>query len=580
MAAAPSSSECAVCSEAYNGTDHDPVVLHCGHTFCRSCMIQLAQTRPGTSVLECPTCRQETRIPVPFDPSCLSRNFELAALVVAAPGQPPLVPPSLLAQAQQRLEAQRRTMERASSQTPESFDATIEAAVQQMRQAVDESGNRIRQQVRENASKIAESLHLLEQNQQALQHELEELSRQQTSPEARILVVETVKRIQALLGVPQIDVPAISLDLTVPAEFTQALSTLGRVETVGEEKPADAPKALNFPQPGLEPPLRLFARVPRGQPTTRAHILQWYRRLIAMDDGTCPALQLAALLELPDFAKDPEALRATLQAARAVAERDAKRKGRVAELAAPAVCRLLPACPPAILGDVLAVVVSLSQAPNGPTMFNPCFAPIHKLLAANPNHPLATESLRICAQLAPSLNSSQFGECTTLCASMASNARFLANNEALAQLLGLIKQLAQRDDYSSMAKLYSALVSNIPFMANPDAVAQLLTAMLRTAQLKYNSIWSYTSSAWRADRRSELVAMFRDHLYPALELLDDGRAMDNAPLVEMLLTFLQELWKYDDTLKQCLQEAAYPERLASLQGHPVLQAHPELGKLP
>ncbi|KAJ4456620.1 hypothetical protein PAPYR_8102 [Paratrimastix pyriformis] len=571
-AAAPSSSECAVCSEAYNGTDHDPVVLHCGHTFCRSCMIQLA--------LECPTCRQETRIPVPFDPSCLSRNFELAALVVAAPGQqPPLVPPSLLAQAQQRLEAQRRTMERAASQTPDSFDATIEAAVQQMRQAVDESGNRIRQQVRENASKIAESLHLLEQNQQALQHELEELSHQQTSPEAHILVVETVKRIQALLGVPQVEVPAISLDLTVPAEFTQALSTLGRVETVGEENPADAPKALNLP-PDQVAPIRRFTHVPMGQPITRAHILQWYRGLIAMDNGTCPAPQLLALLELPDFAKDPEALRATLQTTRALAERDAKRKGRVAELLAPAVCRFLPACPASVLGDVLAVVLSLSQAPNGPTMFNPCFEPVHKLLSANPNHPLVIESLRICTQLAPVLDSSQFGACTTLCASMASNTRFLANSEALAQLLGLIKQLAQRDDYSSMAKLYSALASNIPFMTNHDAVAQLLTAMHRTAQLKQNEMTRSRHPPWVADRHSEFVAMFRDHLYPALGLLDEGHAMDNAPLVEMLLAFLQILWVTDGTLKQCLLDAGYPDQLASLQGHPVLQAHPELGKLP
>ncbi|KAJ4456619.1 hypothetical protein PAPYR_8101 [Paratrimastix pyriformis] len=481
--------------------------------------------------------------------------------------------------AQQRLEAQRRTLERTATQTPESFDATIEVAVQQMHQAVDESGNRIRQQVRENASKIAESRHLLEQNQQALQHELEELSRQQTSPEAHILVVEVGKRIQALLDAPQVDVPAISLDLTVPADLTQALSTLGRVETVGDERPADAPKALNFPQPGLEAPLRLFARVPRGQPTTRAHILQWYRRLIDMDDGTCPALQLAALLELPDFAKDHEALRATIQATRAVAERDAKRKGRVAELAAPAVCRLLPACPPAILGDVLAVIVSLSQAPNGPSLLNPCFEPVHKLLSANPNHPLATESLRICAQLAPALSASQFGACTTLCASIASNVRFLANGEAFAQLLGLIKQLAQREEYSSMVTLYSALLCIVPFMANPDAVAQLWTAMHRTAQLKRQQIYA-APNGWVACYQGEFLAMFRDLQYSALELLDDGQALDNAPLVEMLLAFLQILWTTHGTLKQCLQEAAYPDRLASLQGHPVLQAHPELGKLP
>ncbi|KAJ4456622.1 hypothetical protein PAPYR_8104 [Paratrimastix pyriformis] len=494
-------------------------------------------------------------------------------------GQQPLAPPSLLAQAQQRLEEQRRRLERSASQTPESFDATIEAAVQQMRQAVDESGKRIRQQVRENASKLAESRNLLEQNHQVLQHEcsvLEELTHQPLSPtDSHTRVGETVKRIQALLDAPQVEISAISLDLAVPAEFTQALSTLGRVETVGEERPADVPKALNFPQPGLEAPLRLFAHVSMGQPVTRARVLQWLRSFVDMDDGTWPAPQLAALLELPDFAKDPEAQRAILRAARAVAERDATRKYKVTNLVAPAVCRLLPDCPPDLLGDVLAVVEFLT--PNSPSLFQPCFAPVHKLLSTHPNHPLAAELLRICVQLAPIFDSSQCGACITLCANLAINTHFLANSEAVAQLLGLIKLLAQKGYFSPMMTLYSALVSNIPFMANHDAVAQLLAAMHQTAQQKLQQIMYRSSRDWQSVHQ-EFVTMFRDLLYPALGLLDDARAVGNTPLVEMLLAFLQDLW-WNDTLRQLLKDAGYPRRLASLQGHPVIRAHPELGKL-
>ncbi|KAF2120115.1 hypothetical protein BDV96DRAFT_641970 [Lophiotrema nucula] len=51
--------DCAICSEPYNGTDHVPVRLNCGHWFGTSCAMKTAETSPSPSCRNCPMCRTE-----------------------------------------------------------------------------------------------------------------------------------------------------------------------------------------------------------------------------------------------------------------------------------------------------------------------------------------------------------------------------------------------------------------------------------------------------------------------------------------------------------------------------------------
>ncbi|CAL4085509.1 unnamed protein product, partial [Meganyctiphanes norvegica] len=47
---------CVICSEVYEETTHEPVLLpQCGHSFCRPCLLRLEVTN---SSFMCPTCRK------------------------------------------------------------------------------------------------------------------------------------------------------------------------------------------------------------------------------------------------------------------------------------------------------------------------------------------------------------------------------------------------------------------------------------------------------------------------------------------------------------------------------------------
>ena len=59
---------CDICFEEYNDTNHLPVQLSCGHTFCKCCLIDL---KSRNSILECPHDRTaETR-----EISSIPRNY-------------------------------------------------------------------------------------------------------------------------------------------------------------------------------------------------------------------------------------------------------------------------------------------------------------------------------------------------------------------------------------------------------------------------------------------------------------------------------------------------------------------------
>nr|DBA26354.1 TPA: hypothetical protein GDO54_010626 [Pyxicephalus adspersus] len=72
---------CTICTEKYNETNRRPKLLHCGHTFCLTCLkkifssILLLPSNSRNQQLKCPNCRQTTEM---FDAcyiSSLSDNF-------------------------------------------------------------------------------------------------------------------------------------------------------------------------------------------------------------------------------------------------------------------------------------------------------------------------------------------------------------------------------------------------------------------------------------------------------------------------------------------------------------------------
>jgi len=75
---------CPVCLERFQGDDgapRTPLVLVCGHTVCRSCLVAIAardsaQGKPLKAVV-CPVCRHPTALPESGDVTALPKNFAL-----------------------------------------------------------------------------------------------------------------------------------------------------------------------------------------------------------------------------------------------------------------------------------------------------------------------------------------------------------------------------------------------------------------------------------------------------------------------------------------------------------------------
>ncbi|XP_077334333.1 E3 ubiquitin/ISG15 ligase TRIM25-like isoform X1 [Lithobates pipiens] len=64
--------ECSVCLDSYT----DPVMLKCGHNFCRDCIGRVWDTKEGSGGYSCPECRQEFQ-----DRPALHRNITLRNIV-------------------------------------------------------------------------------------------------------------------------------------------------------------------------------------------------------------------------------------------------------------------------------------------------------------------------------------------------------------------------------------------------------------------------------------------------------------------------------------------------------------------
>ncbi|XP_077867797.1 tripartite motif-containing protein 3-like [Saccoglossus kowalevskii] len=75
---------CAICLERYS----DPKILPCQHTFCKKCLVQLAEKR-APNTLMCPTCNRSVGVPV----RDLQSNFFMSSLLDKVPEKPEAVSP-------------------------------------------------------------------------------------------------------------------------------------------------------------------------------------------------------------------------------------------------------------------------------------------------------------------------------------------------------------------------------------------------------------------------------------------------------------------------------------------------------
>ncbi|XP_077989526.1 E3 ubiquitin-protein ligase Midline-1-like [Glandiceps talaboti] len=67
---------CPICFELYSV----PLLLPCGHTFCKECLKKYRATSRGSSTLTCPTCRQMVKLER-GTLDTLVRNFMLDSII-------------------------------------------------------------------------------------------------------------------------------------------------------------------------------------------------------------------------------------------------------------------------------------------------------------------------------------------------------------------------------------------------------------------------------------------------------------------------------------------------------------------
>jgi E3 ubiquitin-protein ligase KEG len=76
---------CSLCHVRYDEDEHVPLLLHCGHGFCRACLTRTLAAAPG-AVLPCPRCRHPTS--VGNSVTALRKNFPILSLLTASPSSP------------------------------------------------------------------------------------------------------------------------------------------------------------------------------------------------------------------------------------------------------------------------------------------------------------------------------------------------------------------------------------------------------------------------------------------------------------------------------------------------------------
>ncbi|XP_015639441.1 E3 ubiquitin-protein ligase KEG [Oryza sativa Japonica Group] len=76
---------CSLCHVRYDEEERAPLLLHCGHGFCRACLARMLANAAG-AVLACPRCRHPTA--VGNSVSALRKNFPILSLLSSSPSSP------------------------------------------------------------------------------------------------------------------------------------------------------------------------------------------------------------------------------------------------------------------------------------------------------------------------------------------------------------------------------------------------------------------------------------------------------------------------------------------------------------
>lgn len=76
---------CSVCHSRYDETERTPLLLHCGHGFCKACLSKMFSASPDTT-LSCPRCRHPTNVGNSIH--SLKKNFPILSLLCSSPSSP------------------------------------------------------------------------------------------------------------------------------------------------------------------------------------------------------------------------------------------------------------------------------------------------------------------------------------------------------------------------------------------------------------------------------------------------------------------------------------------------------------
>ncbi|KAJ4454502.1 hypothetical protein PAPYR_10765 [Paratrimastix pyriformis] len=548
---------CHICEEHYDLAERDPVVLICGHTFCRNCMCQLALKNPEKPGLDCPECRSPTPIPHPFDPACFKRNYGLVDMLPGAHGKKhprdqedilrdPNTLRELIDRAREKVERLQRARAEASALTLDAIEQKIDAWGATLRRLVDDRCQHLKEAALAKEPAVATGITAIDVLLQELR---EALSGPSELPTPRL--AEAIGQFQGLLEIPT-EATGFVVDLP---PVNDLLDDLGRVdvkrlleeeeeeedeeeeeeEEKGEEKGgAEEEPPLVFASPELAVALRVFSAVPPAQPLTRTSLLAWCRRLIAEGapaDGSCPAVHCADLVRHPAFADDHDAMRVILQAIAAVAP---NAKGRWTNVAAAPLLNLLRHCPPGLLADLVRTIRVV--VPTWELEVIPKWQVIRRLI----DSPAIRESRTL-----------------------------------LGDLLGiLLTQLAKQQwdlpDYRDCVRLLAHLLPSPGFLVNYDAHVPFLHALVSL------------SARWErkmGTRAPEISDAFRVFAFLIVQLLRDEAAIAISQLSSALLETALALAKDDADFRAILTDAGLPGMFAALQNHPTIKADPKQGPL-
>ncbi|KAJ4461015.1 hypothetical protein PAPYR_2451 [Paratrimastix pyriformis] len=610
---------CHICEEAFDLAEHDPVVLFCGHTFCRNCMCQLALKNPDHPVLDCPECRTPTPVPRPFDPACFRRNFGLADMLPGAHGKKHPRDPAdtlhdLTARVQEKIEKLQRAKDEAAALTLDAVVHQVGVLGIAMHGLVDDYCRELNEAARAKAPEVEQSIRAAGAHIQELREALAPPPAKMPRPD------EAIGKLQALLDAP-VEVKGFDVDLKPPT--ADLLDDLNRVDVKRllpreEEKKEEEEPPLVFANPEVAVALRVLSAIPPGlcslSSTAHANCLPLFLPPAQANSRPCkffpssrpckiPPMQI---LVSPCFCLPPMQIPDANSCLPVSSSRPCKMSPfpPPAHAARPltrtrilAWCRRLidggaPAdgsCPaamladllehPAFAGDHLAMRVILeaiaaSTAPVRSRRKNVAARPLLILLNHCPPD-LLDALVRAIFIVSPTWEPGMLPnwlELRRLIESPASR----ENPILLGDLLGLLcAQLAKQQwdlpEYRECAQLLAHLILSPDFLTNYYVQVSFVLALPLLAEAWKKKLFSRPFYP-------EISAAFRVFAFLIVQLLRDDEAMSIPQLSEALLGTALNLGRRDPVFKGTLIDAGLTGMYDRLLNHPTITANAAQGK--